>query len=546
MVLILMKSRFFTIFALVLFFGTKAFSQEWEYSMDLVNDHIYFRDIFEMPDGTIVMSTTARYPNNSRYPSLFLFSQDGELLGRKDFFKPAFWGDESYVITDDLGAIHLISAYSPDHDTTSFNYFLNYDNPPDYAAIVLYDLDENFDIIDSHETKFPIDTAGTPHGDCNINSASGSILLVDAQKDGDAIVGAYVKQPTFDYFNPRGYDSIFFFRMDFDGNFIQRVGYETESEGGLYDAVWLYNQFFKTDNGFVFCYNDCPPIHYTSEQGRSEQTGCPGRAYIMDNDFHIQDMKYFHVKVGTDDYFYTMSVAASDHNTFYASYNYHKNSTYHGCCIYEYGLDDGGTGTLPIIHYITRKSPGSTFDKSALLNGIVIAEDNTLYYTYSLSVHKNCLFIEHLTPGMDSIRTLVYENEEWVVSPHAYSIRLTDDGSVFVVFRSWRRTPNNTSQTITHVIKFPTEAFMSIDEAHQYGLKTAVAYPNPGSSILNIQTSLQNARAEVYNINGRLMHSQDLTESITSIDTETWPNGLYVWKVFVNNKEAETGKWAKE
>ena len=71
-------------------------------------------------------------------------------------------------------------------------------------------------------------------------------------------------------------------------------------------------------------------------------------------------------------------------------------------------------------------------------------------------------------------------------------------------------------------------------------------YPNPGNNTFNICTTLQNACVEVYDMNGRLVHSQEITENVTSINAEGWPSGTYVWKVMANGKEAESGKWIKE
>jgi hypothetical protein len=70
--------------------------------------------------------------------------------------------------------------------------------------------------------------------------------------------------------------------------------------------------------------------------------------------------------------------------------------------------------------------------------------------------------------------------------------------------------------------------------------------PNPGIHTLNIRTALQNARVEVYDTYGRLIYSQALTENMTMIDATDWAEGVYVWKVYSNNKEAENGKWIKQ
>ena len=96
------------------------------------------------------------------------------------------------------------------------------------------------------------------------------------------------------------------------------------------------------------------------------------------------------------------------------------------------------------------------------------------------------------------------------------------------------------------VVKFPAEAFVGIEEAHENGLKVAIAYPNPGKDVLNIRTGLKDARVEVYDMRGRLVHNQEITDNITPIATTSWPSGTYIWKVIANGKEAESGKWIKE
>ena len=87
---------------------------------------------------------------------------------------------------------------------------------------------------------------------------------------------------------------------------------------------------------------------------------------------------------------------------------------------------------------------------------------------------------------------------------------------------------------------------MGIEEAHTNGLKLAIAYPNPGKDVLNIRTALQNAHVEVYDMRERLIHSQAITENVTTVDAGNWAEGVYVWKVMDNGKLAETGKWVKE
>ena len=96
---------------------------------------------------------------------------------------------------------------------------------------------------------------------------------------------------------------------------------------------------------------------------------------------------------------------------------------------------------------------------------------------------------------------------------------------------------------IYHIL---ADSFWDVEEAHDNGLKVAIAYPNPGGNTLNIRTTLQNARVEVYYLNGKLVYDQGIKDDITSINAENWPSGTYIWKVVSNGMEAETGKWIKE
>ena len=103
-----------------------------------------------------------------------------------------------------------------------------------------------------------------------------------------------------------------------------------------------------------------------------------------------------------------------------------------------------------------------------------------------------------------------------------------------------------------YIVKFPASAFDTdnIEEAHAHGLHLAVAYPNPGGDVMNIRTALRNATLQVYDIQGRIVHEQEITDDVTSIDASKWTNGTYVWKLGMRNeklgmKEVESGKWIK-
>ena len=88
--------------------------------------------------------------------------------------------------------------------------------------------------------------------------------------------------------------------------------------------------------------------------------------------------------------------------------------------------------------------------------------------------------------------------------------------------------------------------YTTIEEEEQETKHFSSAYPNPGKNVLNIRTALQNAQVEIYDLSGKLIHKQQITDNITPITTTSWPSGTYIWKVISNGKEAESGKWIKQ
>ena len=85
--------------------------------------------------------------------------------------------------------------------------------------------------------------------------------------------------------------------------------------------------------------------------------------------------------------------------------------------------------------------------------------------------------------------------------------------------------------------------FESVGENDEYAF---AVYPNPGKDVLNIRTGLKDARVEVYDMSGRMVYGQEITENVTAINADAWPAGIYVWKMISDGKEVENGKWIKE
>ena len=549
-------------FALAMLFGAKAFGQEWEYTIPFQSSDAEMTRqycAYEMSDGRIIVSASflynigsyaVGYPFYPPHNALVALSPDGEELAQNNYVKPGYWGSSynPYVFENESGELFMLTTYSPDHVSCYFNYFLNYDNPPTDAILGLYKLDDDLEIIESHEYSFPVDTTlgQYVYDPCE---SSGSIHLHSAILDGDCMVGVYTKNVSYDRDSIHGYDSIFFFRMNFEGELLANVGYEIPYSGWEWQMIFWREQLVPTEFGYIYYNNrsNVPPA--PSQIDKNRIVG--GSVVYLDKDFNLLRIRHFkHPNTTNNPWpFDDVSIMRSKHNTTYFATrsNRHYEQTEDDCYLYEFDDDIEGTQeVVPVLHDIHRGVPD--FDFVAECRAVDVAEDGSVYFCYSLNVgfslsNDSWVVIEKFDENMNTISEVYYGTDDDMIWYCAESITLTRDGGVLMTAHTKKLTDQ--SQRGSVVVKFPAEAFQGIEEAHDNGLKVAVAYPNPGKDVLNIRTGLRNARVEVRDINGRIIHSQALTENVTAIDAGDWAEGVYVWKVMVDGKEVESGKWIK-
>ena len=202
---------------------------------------------------------------------------------------------------------------------------------------------------------------------------------------------------------------------------------------------------------------------------------------------------------------------------------------------------------MPVVRELHRGN--YDFDFVAECRAVDVGDNFSLFFCYSLNVGASLsgdswVVIEQLDNDFNTLTEVYYGTDDDQIWYCAESITTTMDGGVLMTAHTKKLTDQNQQGSV--VVKFPAEVFDGIDEAHDNGLKVAIAYPNPGKDVLNIRTGLRDAWVEVYDMIGRLVHSQDITENVTAINTTNWSEGTYVWKVMVNGSEAESGKWIKE
>jgi len=167
---------------------------------------------------------------------------------------------------------------------------------------------------------------------------------------------------------------------------------------------------------------------------------------------------------------------------------------------------------------------------------------NTMWPGSGGNLETDNFYVALLDGNMDLKGEIYYHNETRLVAP--YSILVLPSGDCLVSTAGKER---RTGEQQHAIFKISRGILDDIEEAHDAGFAVAVAYPNPGGNVLNIRTGLKDVRVEVYDLNGRLIHSQALTGNVMPIDAAAWPSGTYVWKVVSTGSTTvvETGKWVK-
>ncbi len=102
---------------------------------------------------------------------------------------------------------------------------------------------------------------------------------------------------------------------------------------------------------------------------------------------------------------------------------------------------------------------------------------------------------------------------------------------------------NNNSFFLKSGALGPNSNTNSIIKSHEL-----IIYPNPGNENMQVRTAVQQLGGVfyIYDITGKLVLQQEVTSSITQINTSRLLSGTYIYKYINNNKLLESGKWVKE
>lgn len=531
-----MRTNAFLLLLLALFFWGKAFGQEWEYVRTFQSDENLvpnmMQSMTELESGDIIVNASWKDKSvngtRSENPGLMKFSADGTLQKEVYWSRFGYRSDDQYIIESPDHNIIVMGHFLPDRDPNAGQFTLE---GCDKAYLYFYKMDSNLNMIDSIEYLIPLDTtnnaafyqAGTWQYP-NISMAK--IKLTSSFVEDGCIVGSYTKTQT--RYNNYALDSLFFFKMDFDGNFLVHKGISLGDRGS--DPYAFNDQMISNDIGYV---------HYHSGKNNAKNIG--DNCVLVDKEFNY--VKTMGVDVppegGWPRRIDFEMVRKSPWGTTFISCLIDHGGSSHDAFLQEMTEN---TGTVVVLH--RKEAVTDDYDMTALRSPASFTDDGTIWaYTRDRGLwrdHDSWIMIEKLNRDFGLEREVYYPYQDRT-NLNCNSYIVSRDGGVLLL--SYCHELDNTN--INHYIltKFPAEAFVGIEEAHDNGLKVAIAYPNPGKDALNIRTGLKDARVEVYDMNGRLVQRQDITENVTAIDAGDLAEGVYVWRVMVEGKEVEIGKW---
>jgi len=110
-------------------------------------------------------------------------------------------------------------------------------------------------------------------------------------------------------------------------------------------------------------------------------------------------------------------------------------------------------------------------------------------------------------------------------------------------------TNTGTNGSVAQGVQQPYEISVvtQVEEAAEIQLSMLV-YPNPTTEtvVLNIGTmSTENMHLSMFDVNGKLLHFQEVINSETIIDMKSYSRGVYFLKVNFQNREVKTFKIIK-
>ncbi len=125
------------------------------------------------------------------------------------------------------------------------------------------------------------------------------------------------------------------------------------------------------------------------------------------------------------------------------------------------------------------------------------------------------------------------------------SMITTTDGGMAIGGYKYDYTVNEWGDNDAFLIKTDADLWVNTPQYNAIPVHSALVYPNPGNENLNIRTTEKGSVFKLYNLSGKQMLQREINDLITEVNCSRLTGGVYVWKLFKNNREIDHGKWIK-
>ena len=119
----------------------------------------------------------------------------------------------------------------------------------------------------------------------------------------------------------------------------------------------------------------------------------------------------------------------------------------------------------------------------------------------------------------------------------------TTDGGILISGKQYDYIINEWGDLDAFVIKTDAGLWVNTYENSFLPVHSALVYPNPGSGTMNIRTTENRSMLKLYNLSGQQLLQTKITGLITEVDCHHLMSGVYIWKLFKNDREIDHGKW---
>lgn len=169
--------------------------------------------------------------------------------------------------------------------------------------------------------------------------------------------------------------------------------------------------------------------------------------------------------------------------------------------------------------------------------------------TYEYDAAGNCTLYQTLTANNAVVEKSIYvyndrllANTLMPVTPETERPRLFTNVNTYLVEEWYTVDADNVLQYVCD-FEYDYDGNVAIRENAQ---KNVTAYPNPCHAQLNIQHEYNNATAAVYDVFGKLVLTENLSENSATINLSNCKSGIYFVQIVVDGAAVETVKVVKE